>query len=156
MVAASFAAISQSTTIKEFETKNEDAGYNLFLYQSVIRMLNKDNNEDFNYLVQDLEYIKVLITDSTETAAVSDYKAMTLSISNEGYEELLMIDNKDMKASVYQIDNGNGVEFVAFLHSKDFGRTGAFEMKGNLNLKYLSAFESLDFAKLKEIAESQN
>ena len=37
---------AQSKAIAQFEEQVD--GYNLYLYQSLIRVLNKDKNEDFN------------------------------------------------------------------------------------------------------------
>ncbi|HCY46108.1 MAG TPA: DUF4252 domain-containing protein [Flavobacteriales bacterium] len=156
-VSIAFTSFSQSNTVTEFEKKNEGSGYNLYMYQSVIRVLNKDDNQDFNRLIRDLDFLKVIITDSTESSAKTEYLTLSSSIIKEGYEELFMIDNKDMKASIYEKEgNSDKSEFVAFVYSADFHRTGAFQMKGELDLKYLKAFESLDFQKLKELAEDQN
>ena len=156
MVALSCLSIqAQSKTISDFETENE--GWNLHLYQSVIRMLNKDNNDDFNELIKDLEYIQVLVTDSSSVISLDKYKQLTKSIQSEGFEVMLDINDKEAKAGIYQKELSNGeVVWTAFAFSVEMGRAFAFEMKGSLNMKYLSAFESLDFQKIKDIAESQN
>lgn len=148
---------AQSKTLEAFQTKHSENGYKVFLYQSVIRMLNKDNNDDFNQLVKDLDHIKVIVTDSSEVNAKAEYNTLVKGIKSEGYEELLMMDNKDMKVSIYESSGSSSEkQFVAFMYTGDFKRTGSFEMKGELDLKHLSAFDSLDFNKLKEIAETQN
>jgi hypothetical protein len=156
-VSIALTSFSQSVTVTDFEKKNEESGYNLYMYQSVIRMLNKDDNEDFNMLIKDLDFIKVIITDSTDSSAKNEYLNLSASIIEEGYEELFMIDNKDMKASIYERSGkDDSAEFVAFVYSNDFHRTGALQMNGELDLKYVKGLESLDFKKLKELAELQN
>jgi len=156
MVALTCSSLTaQSNTISQFEKENE--GWNLHLYQSVIRLLNKDNNDEFNELIKDLEYVQVLVTDSSSNISMAKYKTLTESIQSEGFEVMLDVDNKDAKASIYQKELGNGeIVWTAFAYSVEMGRAFAFEMKGALNMKYLNAFESLDLDKIKEIAESQN
>ena len=146
-----FSFFGQSATIQNFEKENKD-GYNLFFYQSVLRMLNKDENPDFNKLIRNLEYVKLIISDSTGVAAKSQYVNLNSSIVGEGFEEIVMLDNKEYKATVFQKEmNEEQSEWVAFLHT--IGRTVAFEMKGNLDVKYLNAFNSLDAEKVKELAK---
>ncbi len=146
---------AQTKTVQQLEDNND--GYNLFMYQSVIRMLNKDNNEEFNLLVKDLEYIKAIVTDSIGDSAKAQYKTLLKSIQGEGFSELFMLDNREMKASIYEKENSSGeTEYVAFMFYAPMAKTGAFEMKGSLDLRYINSFESLDFAKLKELAENQN
>ncbi|MFK7756118.1 MAG: DUF4252 domain-containing protein [Flavobacteriales bacterium] len=155
LIAVSLSLNAQTKTVQTLEDNND--GYNLFMYQSVIRVLNKDNNEEFNLLVKDLEYIKAIVTDSIGESAKTQYKTLLKSIKSEGFSELFMIDNKEMKASIYEKENQKGEsEYVAFMYYEPLGKTGAFEMKGSLDLRYINAFESLDFKKLKELAESQN
>jgi len=147
---------SQSKVVEDFQAAHKGQGYKLFLYQSYIRMLNQDNNDDFNQLVKDLDHIKVITTDSSLVEARKEYKELRKKIASEGFEELLMIDNKEMKVCLYENTSGAEKQFVAFFFSSKLSRTGLLEMNGELDLKYMSAFESLDFKKLKEIAESQN
>ncbi len=149
------AMMAQSRTIAEFEKENH--GWNLHLYQSMIRLLNKDADNDFNELIKDLESVQVLVTDSASKISLQSYKALATSIASEGYEVMLDIDNKDVKASIYQLETRGGkVSWVAFAYSVEMGRTFAFEMNGELNMKYLDAFKSIDLDKVMNIAESQN
>ena len=145
---------SQTETVKNFEERNKD-GYNLFFYQSVLRMFNKDENPDFNKLIRNLEFVKLIISDSTGVAAKNQYLNLNSSITAEGFEEIVMLDNKEYKATVYQkeLDEENS-EWIAFLYT--IGRTVAFEMKGNLDVKYLHAFNSLDADRVKELAKMKD
>lgn len=141
----------QTETVRIFEEQNED-GYNLFFYQSVLRLFNKDENPDFNKLIKNLEYVKLVISDSTGVGTKNQFVNLNSSIIKEGFEEIVMLDNKSYKATVYQkeIDAKNS-EWVAFLYT--LGRTVAFEMKGNLDVNYLHAFNSLDAERVQELAK---
>ena len=62
-------SFGQSKTVAAFE--EEADGYKLFLYQSVIRMLNKDKNPDFNMLIRDLDHLRFVSADSSGKGAIN-------------------------------------------------------------------------------------
>jgi len=105
----SFPSLSsgQSAAIASFEEKAD--GYNLFVYQSVIRMLNRDKNEDFNMLIKDLDHLKVLMTDSIGSASNVLYKNLEKGLQEERYEELMTFENPDSKATVFSKEDEEGI-----------------------------------------------
>lgn len=136
---------AQSPTIQKFD--EEAKGAHLFLYQSVIRMLNKDQNPDFNMLIKDLDYLKFIMTDSLSSSPYAGFNSLNKSLTGEGYGELMMFDNKDYKGVVYEKENedGNSNWVATFAMA---GRYGLFEMNGSLDPKYFSAMKSLNMKKL--------
>ena len=138
----------QSKTVSDFE-ENAD-GYKLFLYQSYIRLLNQDKNPDFNRLIQDLDHIRFVSTDSVGEGAKQTFKRLDSGIRGEGFEEVMSFDNPNYKCHVYELKSRSGKSnWVATLFME--GRAGLLEMKGSLKLKYLEALSSLNMDRLKEI-----
>ena len=139
-------AFGQSQTVLEFE--KDAKGVKLFMYQSVIRMLNKDRNPEFNKLIQDLDHIRFVMTDSVGQSSKNEFKRLDAGIRAEGFEEIMMFDNKEYKCRIFELSSaGEKSTWVAAMFME--GRAGVLEMKGTLDLKYLSALQSLNEEKLK-------
>jgi len=148
LLAVSSTAFAQSKTVKEFSEKAE--GYNAFLYQSLIRMLNKDANPDFNMLIRDLDHIRILTTEEGDANARSTFQTLDKGVQGEGFESIMSFDNAEYRCHVYELSaNGGKSTWVATLFMD--GAAGVIEMKGSLDLKYLQAFDSMDMDKLKEL-----
>lgn len=142
---------SQSKTVAEFA--KEADGYKIYLYQSVIRLLNVDKNDDFNMLIRNLDHIRYLSTDSTDDEAYQKFLELDNSVNSEGFEEILTFDNKDYKCHVYELNSKkNRATWVAVLLID--GRAGILEMKGSLDLKYLKAFSSFDMDRFQTLVPS--
>ncbi|MEM7370381.1 MAG: DUF4252 domain-containing protein [Bacteroidota bacterium] len=142
------ALFSQSRTVQNFiETAD---GYNLYLYQSLIRVLNQDENPDFNMLIRDLDHLRFLSTDSIGTTAKATFSDLDKGIQGEGFESIMSFDNKDYKCHIYELEDRSGQSsWVATLFIE--GRAGLIEMKGSVDMKYLHAFSSLNMDKLKDV-----
>ena len=143
------AADAQSKTVKQFEKDSE--GWNLFLYQSLIRVLNRDKNPEFNMLIKDLDHIR-FVTNSRRKGdgTVEDFFKLDKSVQKEGFEEIMTFDNSEAKCHLYEFEaRGSKSLWVATFYMD--GMTGVLEMKGALNLKYLHAFNSLNIERLEEM-----
>jgi hypothetical protein len=148
IVLFSFSGIAQSKTVTEF-SKNAK-GYNLYLYQSMIRMLNKDKNPEFNLLIRDLDHLKWVTTDSTGTQAISVFKKLDAGVRAEGFEEIVTYDSKDSKCHIYELEgNGNKSTWVVTMLYE--GVAGVVEMKGSIDMKYMSAMGSLNIDKMSDL-----
>lgn len=148
MIMFSFGAMAQSTTISNFE--KESNGYKIFLYQSVIRMLNPDQNPEFNKLIKDLDHLRMLSNEPDAEQSRTTFKVLDKGIQSEGFEMIMSVDNKDKKFHVYELASRKGKTtwVVTFLMDE---RAGLMEMKGTLDLKYINALKQLDYSKLEEI-----
>ena len=148
-------ALGQSKTVAAFEAKTD--GYKLFLYQSVIRMLNKDKNPEFNLLIRDLDHIKFAMTKKKAKNPKSTFTRLDRGVQGEGYEIIMSVDDKNHIVHVYEKrSRGSKSSWVATFFMKDpskndNGMAGVIEMKGSLNLKYLNAFASINMEKLEEM-----
>lgn len=141
-------SFGQSKTAADFE-KNAD-GYKLFLYQSVIRLLNNDKNPDFNLLIRDLDHLRFVSTDSIGVEAKNKVLELDEGLQSERGESILTFDSKDYICHVYELPTGgSGSSWIAVIYIQ--GRAALFEMKGALNTKYLKALTSLDMSLLMEM-----
>ena len=141
---------AQSETVAEFQ---KDAnGYKAYLYQSVLRMLNKDKNPDFNRLIRDLDHLRLATTDSIGDAAQDVLKKLDAGVIAEGFEEMVTYESKESVLHLYELESGRGKSSWIATFITD-GMAGVFEMKGSLNLKYLNAFESLNTERLQEFVD---
>ena len=141
----SAAAFGQSPTVLDFEKNTK--GMKLFMYQSVIRMLNRDKNPDFNMLIRDLDHLRFVMTDSVGDDSKSVFKRLDSGIRGEGFEEILTFDNKDYRCHMFEAEDKAGKStWVAVMFME--GRAGIIEMKGSLDLKYIRALESLNMERL--------
>lgn len=139
---------AQSETIENFKEQNAD-GKSWFAYQSVLRMLNTENDDNYNMLIRDLEYINVIISDSLGTSQKDSYRSLIKGIESEGFEEIAMMDNKDRKGAIYEKENGSHSTWVAFMYLQ--GQSFALEMKGDLDLKYIGALQAINEDKFEEL-----
>jgi len=147
----SLVASAQSKTVKQFSETAE--GYNLYLYQSMIRMLNKDKNPEFNSLIKDLDHLRFVTTDSTGLAAKQVFKELDKGIQSEGFEDVMSVDNKDFKCHFYQLGaDGTEATWVGVLFG--MGQAGIIEMKGSIDLQHMDAMQSVDLEDLKSILGS--
>ena len=145
-----FASVTfaQSSTVANFE--KESKGYKAFLYQSVIRVLNKDQNPDFNKLIKDLDHVKLVLSEYRNEKALDMFKVVDKGVKSEGYEMVMSFDNKDYKCNAYEMVSSKGKStWVATFFTE--GRAGVLEMKGMLDLKYFEALSSLNYDELQDM-----
>ena len=134
---------SQSKTVELFQSKSN--GYDLYIYQSVIRMLNKDKNPDFNMMIRNLDHLKLVTTEDIGAASMASFKKLDMDIRQEGYEEVMSFDSRESKCHLFE----KGETWVATFHFS--GYAGVFEMKGELDLNYVKSLNSLDIDRLKDM-----
>lgn len=138
----------QSRTVAAFAETAE--GYNVFLYQSLIRVLNKDKNPDFNRLIQDLDHIRFVTTEAGTGDPAATFADLDRQVQAEGFVSLISYDNPTSRCHVYEMQARGGQSiWVATMYTSELA--GVIEMKGSLNMKYLPALESLDIDRLEDI-----
>jgi len=97
---------AQSKTVSEFSDNTE--GYTAFLYQSVIRVMNKDQNPDFNKLIRDLDHIKLALSEHKGADAKQIFKTIDTGVKGEGFDMIMSFNNKDYKCNAYELESRNG------------------------------------------------
>lgn len=148
LIFVSLSSQAQSNTIANFE-KNS-TGYKVFLYQSVIRMLNPDQNPDFNKLIKDLDHLRLLSNEPDGETGRTTFASLDQGIKGEGFEMIMSVDNKDKKFHVYELASNKGKTtwVVTFLMDE---RAGIMEMKGTLDFKYINSLKNLDYSKIEQV-----
>ncbi|MEM7656635.1 MAG: DUF4252 domain-containing protein [Bacteroidota bacterium] len=138
----------QSNTVLNFAKEAE--GFNVYLYQSLIRVMNKDKNPEFNQLIRDLDHIRFVTTEQGAGDAYPTFLELEAGIQSEGFESIMSFDRADQKCHVYELNSNNGqTTWVATMVTDEVA--GLIEMKGMLDLKYLHAFNSLDMDQLEKM-----
>ncbi len=143
-------SFGQSKTVSQLEETTK--GYKLYLYQSLIRVMNTDKNPDFNMLIRDLDHLKVVTSDAEGPLALKEaFTSLDKSVKAEGFEVIMSVDNKEYKCHLMEKTSwrGGSTYVASFLTD---GYAGVLEMKGSLDLKYINALKSLDIEKLKELS----
>ncbi len=116
----------------------------LFLYQSTLRMFNEqESNEDFDKLIKDLELMRLYILD--QKVEKSEFKALFRKITKENYESVMEVDSKEFTLRLFVKEKGRKTSYVLGLITED--GTYLADMKGSLNLEYLSALNNQSWLK---------
>ena len=105
------AGCSKKDRLGDF-TEAHHAEKSLFLYPSTLRMLNLENNEDFNEMIKDLEKGRYFSYPFNEDTS-KKIKELEKQLLSDGYEELLEIKNKDLSAHVYLLDQKTPLIFAS-------------------------------------------
>lgn len=143
---------AQSKTVNEFSENT--TGYKAFLYQSVIRVMNKDQNPDFNMLIRDLDHIKIALSEHTGADAKQTFLTIDKGVQSEGFEMIMSFNNKDYKCNAYELESRNGKSTWVTTFMTE-GYAGAMEMKGMLDLKYIESLSSLNYEQLESMIPSK-
>ena len=144
-------SIGQSEIITEFKEDHEAKSF--FAYQSMIRLLNTNEVPEFNYLIKDLDHIHVALSSDNESA-LEAFKAVRIDIEDSGYDLLASVKNQTVNYQMYELSSKRkNTSWMAIFQFEN--RVGIMEMVGNLDLKYLNAFDEMDFSLLEEMMENQ-
>jgi hypothetical protein len=81
-------ASSQSKTTESLHKKYNDA-LSLFFYNNTLRMLNQNDDKDFDELIKDIEKMKFLMIDKAPSFGSADYKKITAGYKGEAFEEIM-------------------------------------------------------------------
>ncbi len=141
-------AFGQSKTIKQFQ--RDTKGHKLFLYQSVIRVLNRNKNPDFNKLIKDLDHLRFVSSEATGAEAVATFQRIDEGVRSEGFHEILSFDNAENKCRIYELTSAKGKStWVVTLLME--GVPAAIEMKGSLDMRYINALGSVNMDEVSDM-----
>ncbi len=99
---------AQTKTTEALHKQNSEA-LSLFFYNNTLRMLNQNDDKDFDALIKDIEKMKFLMIDKSQNFGQSQYTKLVSGYKSESFEEIM--------TSRYQ-----GRNFDVFLKDKD-GKT---------------------------------
>lgn len=125
-----------------------------YVYQSTLRMVNQEANEDFNRLIKDIKKINIYISEGSTDVTEESYKEMLSDLSKDGFEVLINAKYNSSLINMMSKDNGKNSYYV--LAVRDADNFGLMEMDGSLDLRYLNALDNINFEKLQSIVMDQN
>lgn len=90
---------AQSSIVAEFK-ENHKTALSLYFYPSTLRMINIERNPEFDELINGIKKARFFKLDS---GAVSkdDFSRLVKDLTNDGFEEVMFIKNKDMDLRVW-------------------------------------------------------
>jgi len=125
-----------------------------FIYQSTLRLLNQSGNEDFDLLIKDIRKINAYVALSSEEVTQKDYDKIISKLEKDDFELLIRAKYNGAWVNLMGQDKGNDAHYV--LAVRDTNDFALLEMDGQLDLKYLTAIQDIDFGKLSSILEDDN
>lgn len=141
-------AFGQSKTVKQFQ--KDTKGHKLFLYQSVIRVLNRNKNPDFNKLIKDLDHLRFVSSKATGAEGKATFQELDAGVRSEGFQEILSFDNAENKCRIYELNSSKGkTTWVVTMLME--GMPAAIEMKGSLDLRYINALGSVNMDQVSDM-----
>jgi hypothetical protein len=87
LIVAGFSASAQSKTTEDLHKKNSEA-LSLFFYNNTLRMLNQNDDKDFDALIKNIEKMKFLLIDKTKLNTTA-YKKLVSAYKAEAFEEIM-------------------------------------------------------------------
>ncbi|HEV8513938.1 MAG TPA: DUF4252 domain-containing protein [Cyclobacteriaceae bacterium] len=107
---------AQTKTIEELDKKYE--GLSLYFYKNTLRMLNQNDNKDFDELIKDIEKMKFLMIDKAKSKFEdADYKKLKSSYRSEQYEEMMTSRFQGKMFDVYIRQEDNRVKGTVIMAS---------------------------------------
>jgi len=138
-----FFVSAQTKTTEELDKKYE--GLSLYFYKNTLRMLNQNDDKDFDELIKDIEKMKFLMIDKTKSKfADADYKKLKSSYGTEKYEEMMTSRFQGKNFDVYIRQEDNRVKGTVIMAS-DSSNLYVLDILGRVALdKATSLFSTLN------------
>lgn len=122
---------AQSSTITNLK-KDKLTSMDLHFYPSTLRMVNLDNNEEFNRLIQDIEKL-VFFKMNGKFENIDLYNLVNQLQSDEAFEEYVVVDGPTKKFYLLGREKPTETVGIALLDNEHY----VFDVAGSLELKEL-------------------
>ena len=122
-----------------------------YLYPSVLRALNMNESDEFNQLIKDINYVRVLRIDSAFIAEnqvlLSDAKS---ELEKEMFENVAQMLDPDgsVKTLLVKTKNDRIIDFLAYIENEE--SLLIIEIVGELNIKNLRNLMNIDYGNFNE------
>jgi hypothetical protein len=141
-------AMADSVNAQTKTTEDLDAevdGLSLYFYKNTLRMLNQEDNKEFDEMIKDIEKMRFLLIDRLEESFGSDeYKDLKARYLSESYEEVMSSRLDGRNFEVYIRESGGKVKGTIILAS-DSSQLFVLDILGKVALeKVPDFFKSLD------------
>jgi len=144
VVTLSQAAFAQSSTTEALHKKHGDA-LNLFFYNNTLRMLNQNEDPEFDKLIRDIEKMRfLLIKKSDAHFGNSEYKKLISDYKAEKFEEIMASRHEGKSFDVY-LKEQNGKTQGMLVLINDSTNLYVLDILGRIALdKVTSLYNTLD------------
>lgn len=138
----SLSAFAQSKTVGQFMKKHEPSA-SFYLYPSTLRMINRDNNPDYQQLVRHIEKVSFLTFEKgSQPISKTKVRELQQALAGEQYEELMSF--RDAGNQVYIYAKGDEPEaYVSLVDNEE--ALMLFDMLGAPDLPSLMKLVQSDF-----------
>jgi len=147
-IVVSTGVFAQIKAVEQFLSENEGIE-KFFIYQSSLRMLNQNGDENFNKLIRDVRKINVYFSEQASDESRESYNKLISALGRDDFETLVSVKHDGMLVNFLGKESGRNAYYILALTEED--SFGVMEMDGKLDLSYLSAVENVDLDKLREI-----
>jgi hypothetical protein len=122
-----------------------------YLYPSVLRALNINESDEFNQLIKDIRFVRVLRIDS---AFIAENQAILTEAESEfkkeSFENIAQMQDSDgsKKTLLVKTKNDRIIDFLAYIENKE--SLLIVEIVGELNIKNLRNLMNIDYGNFNE------
>jgi Domain of unknown function (DUF4252) len=143
LLAAGITATAQTKTTEKLDEKYE--GTSLYFYKNTLRMLNINEDKDFDEMIKDIEKIRLVMVDRTmESFTGEDYKKLKGDYKKESYEEIMSGRVEGRNFNVYVRESGGNVKGTVIMAS-DSSSLYVLDILGKVAIeKASSLFKMID------------
>ena len=139
-----------SSVLEQHEAKYPDIKKK-YVYQSLIRLANVNQDPNFELLIKDIRKIVLYMPPSEDSTY--QIKSIRTGLEEEGYELLVEGRTSDQtKMSLWVKENGPRSHYIALMDSSE-GDDMILEVDGQINIEYLMALELADQDALKGLID---
>ncbi len=136
-----FAVYGQTKTTQAFHKANEDA-FVLFFYSNTLKMLNQDDNPEFDELIKGIDKMKFIRVDNqTKNLDKETYKELVEDYKDEDFEDLMTMRHEGMNINAY-IQERSGVTTGIVLLMQDNESLSILDIKGEVPISKLTSLIS--------------
>lgn len=132
---------AQSKTTQAFHKQHEDA-FVLFFYSNTLKMLNQDDNPEFEELIRDIEKMKFVRVNIAEAGLdKDDYNDLVEDFYDDDFEDLMTMRHEGMNVSAY-IQEDDGVTTGIVMLMQDDESISILDIKGAVPLNKMASLIS--------------
>lgn len=137
---------AQSKTTEDLHKNNKEA-MSLYFYNNTLRMLNQDDDPEFDELIKDIEKLKFIMLDKTKTVG-ADYNKLVQSYKAESFEEIMTSRFEGKNFDVFLKESGGKTKGMIVTINDD-KNLFVLDIVGSIALNKITSF----YKKLDESTE---
>lgn len=131
------AAHAQSKTTERLHKDNQEA-FTLFFYHNTLRMLNQNEDTEFDELIKDIEKMKFIMIDNSSFGSTS-YKKLVSDYKSESFEEIMSSRYEGKNFDVFLKEVKGKTEGMV-ITVKDTSKLYILDIVGSIALNQVTKF----------------